>query len=163
MNVKHIKEFRDFFAMQRKERYCQEKWEGGGICGSTYCIGGWLTAYLQECRPSFYKEKRRVTTENGLGWYSKYAYFFLGLSEEQIQKLFIARPPVRNPTKADAVAVLDVLMETGEVNWILARERVKNPKPEAKQLSYTDWAKKNRAFFDKLREAEEGEELCQAK
>lgn len=106
MNVENIKRVRDHIAVLPANKFDMQ-WIGnepGRGCGSACCIAGWANRVL------------------GLDGYTSAAGEAFGISEEAACALFW--PPVGpndhpawRATIPQAVRVLDLLVETGEVDW----------------------------------------------
>ena len=109
MNRENIKRVRDHLAELSPERFDMEVWGPGPKalrhdCGASACIAGWAQAILSP----------RSTMDP---WWKAERLF--ELSPEQSADLFLA-PGHRDATTSQAVAVLDHLLETGEVDWSVA-------------------------------------------
>ena len=155
MNIENLKKFRDYFEAQPDEQYDQTSWAHGAQsdspCGTPSCIGGHLALYLQRNHPLIIEETAASLVGIGLGWHHKLARNFFEVPQKQATFLFLAcpfkAPGAKPPTKAEAVTVLDILIETGEVDWEGARKRVSE---------YEAWAERNRGFFTELGKDKEG-------
>lgn len=123
MNVKNIKTVRDHIAAVDAKRFEMATWASAGSrgnysradvdslelihdCNTCGCIGGWSEGLL------------RVDESD-----TRQARELLGLSDLQAEELFFAHShplPMNKITQAEAVAVLDHLLATGEVDWSVA-------------------------------------------
>lgn len=104
MNVENIKKVRDHIAGLPPERFSMREWD----CGTAACLGGWTERF-------FVGDEEYLTVASIMDC--------LGISPSEAEDLF---HPGRfmtetfNPydaTPAQAVRVLDHLLETGEVDW----------------------------------------------
>jgi len=125
MNVENIKRVRDHIAGLPAERFNMDCWAVGAgqtfpfqlgaeaflsDCGTCGCIGGWTNAVFRE----------------GVLYSQHAAAKRLGLNEETADALFFPDQAITGSydtiTIPEAVAVLDHLIETGEVDWSVAGE-----------------------------------------
>lgn len=92
------------------------------ICGTPSCIGGWAEAIL--------RYENKVDDHDWLS--STKIGEWLGIEDYQIAPLFFPGGEVAyvwgvyEATKEDAIAVLENLIETGEVDWIKILKEKKN-------------------------------------
>lgn len=121
INVENIKKVRDHIAAVDAKRVNMQVWASNKAdpaqlpsdvvptllhdCGTCGCIGGWTEALLGRS----IKGDGAVMIEEDVGE-------LLGLDDRGAWKLFYPRD-IENRTQAEAVAVLDRLIETGEVDW----------------------------------------------
>lgn len=113
MNVENIKKVRDLIAGLPAKRFAMNDWGFCGYsgaeaflhdCGAAACIGGWAEVLIGG-------EKMRM----------EQVYRLMGLSEDEGDDLCF--PHVEgsmHASVAQGVAVLDHLLETGEVDWAYA-------------------------------------------
>lgn len=127
MNRENITKVRDVIAALPAERFDMSDWLndypnetfGRALkdCGTAACIGGWAVGVL--------KPRTRASS-----WeIPSIARRILGLSLDQADKLFQPVPCDDRHllTPAQAVRVLDILLETGEVDWERAIREVPVP------------------------------------
>lgn len=110
LNTKNIKMVRDAILNDPKN-FDMSEWAGkpaedGGECGTACCIGGWVNILFPDRKGGFVNH----TAES------------FGISTQQSYDLCIPEmtDEGKNPYTATAVQgarVLDILIETGEVDW----------------------------------------------
>lgn len=121
LNRENVQKVRDFIAALDPKHFNMRYWttrlEGGAPhyvshsdliahrCGSCACIGGWTEALLSESED----EERDAGDLLGLGEVDRDALFY----PDNVG-------PYEDITIPQAVAVLDHLLETGEVDWSVA-------------------------------------------
>lgn len=118
LNVENIKKVRDVIAALPRARFDMSRWawrtDGTSVttgdavevlehdCGTAGCIGGWTEAIFG--------------SPGVRGWCDEEVAALLGLGGAEGDRLFYPHD-VSDRTQTEAVAVLDRLIETGEVNW----------------------------------------------
>lgn len=104
LNVENIKKVRDHLAALPPEQFDMSWWHTEQSCGTVCCIGGWTGAILAQ---------NADLPDN-------HTAALLGIDSIQADDLFFminANVNMRDRTIPEAVAVLDRLIETGEVDW----------------------------------------------
>lgn len=119
MNIEAIKRTRDLIASQ-PELYNQEKW--GHDCGTPACIAGFACVAnggkLRQRLNYGVKEIVCVTQRGTSRTVRQYAARKLGLPMGEADMLFAANPLFHRPaTHEDAIATLDRMIETGQIDW----------------------------------------------
>lgn len=106
MNRENIQKVRDVIAALPPELFNMKYFGKQSECGTVACIAGWTVDVLGR----------------GIGWMPTIAQRHFGISNDQATELFWvghrdAGHPYWKATNAQAVRVLDHLLETGEVDW----------------------------------------------
>lgn len=104
MNRENIQKVRDHIASLPPERLDMYNWFREAECGTVCCIGGWTNLVLGPDEP---RERWSVSKARGR----------LDISYTQADELFFGAGVSSAVGPAQAVAVLDHLLETGEVDW----------------------------------------------
>ena len=113
MNVENIKKVRDVILADPKN-FDMKEWVGEynedtGECGTACCIGGWATILFSKRKGGFVNHTAEV----------------FGITPVQCHELCIPEPTDDGKSPYDATAaqgarVLDILIETCEVDWAAA-------------------------------------------
>ena len=107
MNIENIKLVRDHIASLPPERFDMRHFNAARECGTEACIAGWACAVLG------------MMPDGEFGYVRTTARVF-GISREDSWALCWpddGESPVWDASTPQAVRVLDLLMETGEVQW----------------------------------------------
>lgn len=117
MNRKRIQILRDHLAGLPDERFAMERWFSAATpnpflpkemtheCGTAACIAGWTLSLFRKASVEIWEVEHIAAS-------------ILGLTIDQACDLFMPPGFVHNKqTRAQAVATLDRLLETGEVQW----------------------------------------------
>jgi hypothetical protein len=99
MNIRNLTKLKNFLETLEPARFDMRQWSDGDLihdCGTTGCIGGWTEAL----------------------WPDRGAMLTLDLTDQEAVALFFPPSgPTRVATPKQAAAVIDHLIETGEVKW----------------------------------------------
>jgi hypothetical protein len=120
MNLDNIKTLRAHIAGLPEERFNMAQWsarQSGNVdytvpedlltdCGTAGCIGGWA------CALAGTRETRKFNSTEIMDTARNY----LGLTHEQAAALFLP-DRLDGRTRAEAIAVLDTLIKTGQPHW----------------------------------------------
>lgn len=116
MNVENIKRVRDHIAALPPAQFDMREWHEDRECGTVCCIGGWAGLVLRD--------------DPEMGW--PRVGGLLGLMPDRAHALFFMDETHANMARRtipEAVAVLDRLIETGEVDWDYAIAKVAADSP----------------------------------